>query len=199
MFYVFPKAVKPDVCEQIVKDCKQNSLEEALVGDYGHVSGDNKYSRDDPSFRKTSISFITDKDNKINELVWGFLREANRIQFNYYLKYFQAIQFAEYENGGFFDWHQDDAGRSEANEIRKLSLSLILSDPDTFKGGELQFFNGNRPIQDMENITGEQIHNDIQAQGSVIVFDSRDWHRVTPVTDGVRYSIVCWCIGANFK
>ena len=199
MFYVFPKAIAPDACNEIVKDCKQNSLEEALVGDYGHVAGDNKYSRDDPSFRKTSISFITDKDNKINELVWGFLREANRIQFNYDLKYFQAIQFAEYENGGFFDWHQDDAGRSEANEIRKLSLSLILSDPDTFKGGELQFFNGNRPIQDMENITGEQIHNDIQAQGSVIVFDSRDWHRVTPVTDGVRYSIVCWCIGANFK
>ena len=199
MFYVFPKAIAPDACNEIVKDCKQNSLEEALVGDYGHVAGDNKYSRDDPSFRKTSISFITDKDNKINELVWGFLREANRIQFNYDLKYFQAIQFAEYKNGGFFDWHQDDAGRSEANEIRKLSLSLILSDPDTFKGGELQFFNGNRPIQDMENITGEQIHNDIQAQGSVIVFDSRDWHRVTPVTDGVRYSIVCWCIGANFK
>ena len=193
MFYVFPRAVHPDSCEQIVKDCKQNILESASILNY------DKSSRDDPNVRKTSVHFINDKDNKINELVWGFLREANRIQFNYDLKYFQAIQFAEYENGGFFDCHQDDAGRSEANEIRKLSLSLILSDPDTFKGGELQFFNGNRPIQDMENITGEQIHNDIQAQGSVIVFDSRDWHRVTPVTDGVRYSIVCWCIGANFK
>ena len=34
-------------------------------------------------------------------------------------------------------------------------------------------------------------------QGSVIVFDSRDWHRVTPITKGIRYSIVCWTKGPN--
>ena len=199
MFFVFPRAIAPDVCDEIVKDCKQNILEEAFVADYGHVAGDRKHSRDDPKLRKTSISFITDKDNKINELVWSFLREANRVQFNYDLKYFQPIQFAEYSKGSFFDWHQDDAGKSETNETRKLSLSLILSDPDTFEGGELQFYNGDRPMQDMENITGEQVHNDIQAQGSVIVFDSRDFHRVTPLVSGTRYSIVCWTVGPNFK
>ena len=94
MFFVFPRAIAPDACDEIVKDCKQNILEEALVADYGHVAGGRKHSRDDPKLRKTSISFITDKDNKINELVWSFLREANRVQFNYDLKYFQAIQFA---------------------------------------------------------------------------------------------------------
>tara|TARA_Y100001949_G_C15969722_1_gene323269 strand:- start:241 stop:840 length:600 start_codon:yes stop_codon:yes gene_type:complete len=199
MFYIFPRAIAPDACDEIIKDCKQNILEDALVGDYGHVAGDSKYSRDDPNLRKTSISFITDKDNKINELVWGFLRRANEIQFHYDLKYFQAIQFAEYENGGFFDWHQDDAGRSEINERRKLSLSFILSDPDTFEGGELQFYNGGRPMQAMGEITGEKVKDDIQTQGTVVVFDSNDWHRITPVTKGVRHSIVCWTVGPNFK
>tara|TARA_R110002051_G_C8735521_1_gene498397 strand:- start:341 stop:925 length:585 start_codon:yes stop_codon:yes gene_type:complete len=194
MFYVFPRAVASDVCEQIVKDCKQNILKESSVYNY-----DNKSSRDDPEIRKTSVHFIQDEDNKVNELAWYFLREANRIQFNYDLTHFQAIQFGEYKNGGFYGWHQDQAHIDETNEIRKLSLSLILSDPDTFNGGELQFYNGDRPMKDMGEITAEQVTNDIKAQGSVIVFDSRDWHRVTPVTKGVRHSIVCWTVGSNFK
>jgi len=193
MFYVFPRAVHPDSCEQIVKDCKQNILESASILNY------DKSSRDDPEIRKTSIHFITDKDNKVNELAWNFLREANKIQFHYDLTFFQAIQFAEYKDGGFYGWHQDESGITKSNEIRKLSLSLILSDPDTFEGGELQFYNGDRPMEDMGDITVEQVTNDIKAQGTVVVFDSRDYHRVTPVTKGVRHSIVCWTVGPNFK
>ena len=193
MFYVFPRAVRPDVCEQIVKDCKQNILKKASI------LNPDKSSRDDPEVRKTSVHFIKDKDNKINELAWHFLREANKIEFNYDLEYFQAIQFAEYKNGGFYEWHQDDGGTTKSNEIRKLSLSLILSDPNTFEGGELQFYTGDRPMPDIGNITGKQVINDIKAQGTVGVFDRRDFHRVTPVTKGVRHSIVCWTVGPNFK
>ena len=195
MFFIFPRAVHPDVCEQIVKDCKQNILEKALFVDLeGH-------RKDNPEVRKTLVHFIKDKDNKINELVWGFLREANKIQFNYDLTYFQPIQFAEYKDGGFYDWHQDDGGKAveSPDELRKLTAVLVLSHPDTFKGGELQFFNGDRPMEDLGKITGEQVANDIKAQGSVICFDSRDYHRVTPVIEGTRYSLACWCVGPNFK
>ena len=193
MFYVFPKAVKPDVCNSIVKDYKQNILKEASVLSY------DKFSRDDPSLRKTSIHFITDEKNKVNEIVWHFLRKANKIQFNYDLTFFQAIQFAEYKDGGFYGWHQDASGIDPNNETRKLSLTLVLSDPNKFEGGELQFYTGDRPMEDMGEITGKQVTNDINSQGSVIVFDSRDWHRVRPVLLGVRYSVVCWCVGPNFK
>ena len=193
MFYIFPRAIAPDVCEQIVKDCKKNVLKKASI------NGFDKLSRDDPDIRKTSVNFITDKDNKVNELVWGFLREANKKLFNYDLEYFQAIQFAEYKNGGFYGWHQDSSDIGKSNEVRKLSLTLVLSDPDTFEGGELQFYNGGRPMQDMGKITGEQVTNDIKSHGSVIVFDSRDWHQVKPVVKGTRHSIVCWATGANFR
>ena len=193
MFYVFPRAIKPDVCDQIVTDCKQNILKQASV------LNREKKGRDDPEIRKTSVHFIADEKNKINKLAWHFLREANNIQFNYDLTYFQAIQFAEYKDGGFYGWHQDASGIDPNNETRKLSLTLVLSDPNNFEGGELQFFNGDRPIEDMGQITGEQVQQDIQAQGTVIVFDSHDWHRVTPVVKGVRHSIVCWTVGPNFK
>ena len=36
-----------------------------------------------------------------------FLKEANKQMFNYDLTYFQPIQFAEYKDGGFYDWHID--------------------------------------------------------------------------------------------
>jgi|TARA_R100001530_G_scaffold129628_1_gene100067 PKHD-type hydroxylase len=194
MFYIFPRAVRPDVCDDIVKNCKQNILEEASVYNYDKTS-----SKDDPEIRKTSIHFIKDKNNRVNELAWKFLREANKIQFNYDLTYFQAIQFAEYKDGGFYGWHQDASGIDQNNETRKLSLSIILSDPTTFEGGELQFYNGGKPMQNMGKITGEQVINDINSQGTAIVFDSRDWHRVTPVVKGIRHSIVCWTVGPNFK
>ena len=194
MFDVFPEAVPIYVCEQIIKDCKQNVLEQAEVS-----NSNRKSSRDRPDVRKTSVSFIKDKDNRINELAWHFLRKANESLFHYDLAFFQAIQFAEYKVGDFFDWHQDYGGISKSNEVRKLSLTLVLSDPDTFEGGELQFYNGGRHMEDGITKTWEQTKHDIQSQGTAIVFDSRDWHRVTPVTKGVRHSIVCWTVGPNFK
>ena len=53
-------------------------------------------------------------------------------------------------------------------------------------------------MEDHGAIKGFQILKDIRDQGSVVVFDSRDFHRVTPVTKGTRYSIVCWTVGPNF-
>ena len=206
MFYVFPRAVRPDVCEQIVKECKQKTFKEAGVYNYPNdtpyisnpVRPDEVWV-DDPKIRKTKVTYISDRKNKVNELVLSYLREANRIQFKYDLTFFQDIQFAEYKDGGFYDWHQDQGHIDRSNEVRKLSLTLSLSNPDPFEGGELQFYNGDRPLEDMGEITGEQVTNDIKAQGTVVVFDSRDFHRVTPVTKGVRHSVVCWTVGPNFK
>ena len=134
-------------------------------------------------------------ENKVNEIVWGFIREANRLYFNYKLDYFQAIQFARYRDGGHYDWHQDASELAEGqNEQRKLSLTLSLTDHTTYEGGLLQFYNGNRQYEDKDH----DIERDIKSVGTAIVFDSRDWHRVTPVTKGTRYSLVCWTVGPNF-
>lgn len=189
MFFMFPRVVLPDVCEQIVADCKQNTLKKSLIWSVFGLE-----SKDDPSIRKSSICYIKDENNKAFKLAWHFLREANKTQFNYDLTSFHAPQFSEYKDGGFYDWHQDSSAIDPCNETRKLSLSLMLSNPDTFEGGKLQFYNGGRPNKDVE-----QIEQDIQAQGTIVVFDARDFHRVTPVTKGVRHSIVCWTMGPNFK
>ena len=211
MFYIFPRAVAKKECRKLLKYCiKHTKFTDASVLNKGATDSDpeaermlDDRSRIDPDIRKTDVGFITDKDNMVNKIAWHYLREANKIQFKYNLKYFQPVQFARYRNGGHYDWHQDASGQSLHGESRKLSLTFCLTDPKDYEGGELEFYAGNRPMEDMElpdgtKIPAEQIKQDIRDQGSVIVFDSRDYHRVTPCTKGTRYSIVCWTVGPNF-
>ena len=44
-----------------------------------------------------------------------------------------------------------------------------------------------------------QIAKEITPKGSIIVFPSFVWHRVKPVTKGLRYSLVNWNLGWPFK
>jgi len=196
MFHVFPRAVPKKECERLLDYCiKNTNFSEASVlnkGEYG-VDSDNS-GRVDPRIRKTDIAFVTpddEADNRVNEIAWHFLTLANEIKFNYKFDIFQPVQFARYRDGGYYDWHQDTSGINPHGESRKLSLTFSLSEPKTYEGGHLEFYRGERPME-------EQVIEDIRGQGSVVVFDSRDYHRVTPVTKGTRYSIVCWTVGPNF-
>ena len=198
MFYVFPRTISKKECEKLLDYCIKNTeLKEASVLNKGQSDADDvRIGRTDPSIRITDIAFVEpdgNEDNKVNEVAWDFLNEANTRQFNYEIESYQLVQFARYRDGGHYGWHRDvnESAISPNGEMRKLSLTLCLTDPKEYEGGELQFFNGERPIE-------QRIINDIQDQGSVIVFDSRDWHRVTPVTKGTRYSLVCWSVGPNF-
>jgi len=208
MFYVFPRAVSKKECRRLLKYCIKNTkYQDASVINKGYTDSDPVMSGDrarlDPDIRKTDIGFITDKDNMVNKIAWHFLREANKINFNYKLEYFQPVQFARYRNGGHYDWHQDASGQNLHGESRKLSMTFCLTDPKDYEGGVLEFYSGDRPMEDLDLgdgnvVPAEQIQQDIRDQGSVIVFDSRDFHRVTPCTKGTRYSIVCWTVGPNF-
>jgi len=88
-----------------------------------------------------------------------------------------------YGNNEFYDFHEDSS--KFENNMRKLSLVISISNPDTYEGGDFEFFDGTRP--------------DIKGQGSILVFPSFIKHRVTPVTKGTRYSLVNWFYGEQFK
>ena len=85
------------------------------------------------------------------------------------------------------------ANTAMIGKVRKLSVTISLSDPLTYKGGNLRFDLG--PHSD-----GERYHlcTEIRPRGSIIVFPSHVYHQVTPVTRGTRYSLVAWNIGKPF-
>jgi len=198
-FYIFPNAIPKKDCKIYLDYCINNStFTDASIIKEGFPDTQNERNKKSEETivdkRKTQVSFITDKENMMNELVWGFIRQANVEYFNYKLEYFQPIQFARYEDGGHYDWHQDSSPQDIGKECRKLSLTMSLTDHTLYDGGMLQFYNGGKPHEYKDR----NVDADIKSVGTVIVFDSRDWHRVTPVTNGIRYSIVCWTVGPHF-
>lgn len=95
----------------------------------------------------------------------------------------QGLQFTSYAAPGeHYTWHIDKGSGN-----RKLSLTLQLSDPGNYKGGNLELWFGGKPIKTSRE------------RGMVTFFPSYAMHRVTPVTSGRRYSLVCWVSGPRFK
>ena len=82
----------------------------------------------------------------------------------------------------------NDFINENCERVRKLSFSLLLSDPDTYEGGNLQFLDeaGKSYIAPRQ-------------RGTIILFDSRAQHRVQKVTKGVRKSLVGWTVGPRWK
>jgi PKHD-type hydroxylase len=70
-------------------------------------------------------------------------------------------------------------------KVRKLSLTLNLTDPNNYTGGAFEFENS--------------VCQESMSQGSIIVFPSFINHRVNPVLLGTRHSIVLWAMGKPFK
>jgi len=99
------------------------------------------------------------------------------------------IQFAVYrsEKNGNYSWHDDMIKNEEFNTIRKLSLSVQLSNEYDYEGGDLEIVSAPNNF-----IAPKKI-------GTIIVFPSFLIHRVTPVTKGNRISLVLWMDGPPFK
>jgi len=81
-----------------------------------------------------------------------------------------------------------------AGKIRKLSMTVNLTDPKNYKGGNLKFDFGPHAARGRYHTCTE-----IRPRGSIIVFPSDRYHQVTPITSGTRYSLVMWTLGAPWK
>jgi PKHD-type hydroxylase len=144
----------------------------------------------DKEKRRTDVSWMfPDQANahiweKIANIIWT----ANRQFFRFDLRgCYEAMQLGVYteHDQGHYDWHIDSG--LETNAVpRKLSMALLLSDPSEFEGGELQIMRAGVP---------ESVE---QKRGRAWFFPSYLMHRVTPVTKGIRRSLVMWVGGPAF-
>ena len=98
----------------------------------------------------------------------------------------EGVQLSRYTLGQFYDKHVDFNGNPDTkSHTRKLSMSVQLSDENSYDGGDLIIYYGG-----VKYIAPK-------VKGTVIVFDSRLTHEVTPITKGERYSLVKWFHGDN--
>ena len=80
------------------------------------------------------------------------------------------------------------------DKVRKLSMTVNLTDPKNYAGGNLKFDLGPHAGKKRFKVCEE-----IRPQGSIIIFPSFLYHCVTPVTRGTRYSLVLWSLGKPWQ
>ena len=149
------------------------------------VSGKEKYKDE---LRKSSVMFIdnTPENNWIYRKLADLAINCNNERYHFdILGFHQELQLTRYSEGDFFDWHLDfGAGGSS---VRKLSMTIQLSDPSEYEGGDLQF------------MINQNIVTAPREKGTIVIFPSFIQHRVTPITKGTRQSIVGWVSGPPYR
>lgn len=89
--------------------------------------------------------------------------------------------FSRYRSGMSYGPHVDDPLMGKPNPIRTdLALTLFLSEPDSYDGGELM----------VESQGGEQAYK--LPAGDAILYAANTVHRVAEVTRGERVAAVMW-------
>ena len=151
--------------------------------------------------RQSNVVWLDDR--WIYDILQSYVRTANEnANWNFYWDWSEKIQFTKYKLNQFYDWHQDawdkpypkSFGPNQAGKVRKLSIVITLVDGSEYEGGDLEMnFRHKNKVDEIKKIT------EIREKGSVIVFPSFIWHRVTPVTAGTRYSLVNWNLGFPFR
>jgi PKHD-type hydroxylase len=170
----------PEECQRIVDFGESLSLQKATVGsDTGLVVS--------KEVRDSQIAWISSTaDTKwIYERLAFAVTELNKQYFKFNLHGFsEALQFTRYDApSGCYEMHTD---RAEYGPVRKLSITLQLTDPLTYEGGDLVFYT-RKPFVEASKV-----------QGMLTVFPSFVAHEVAPVTKGTRHSLVGWVSGPSF-
>ena len=93
-----------------------------------------------------------------------------------------SVLFNRYEVGMHYGPHVDAAVMGSADRAVRsdVAITLFLSDPETYRGGELVVINNN---------TGSEFK--LEA-GAAIAYPANTLHHVKPVTQGVRQAGIIW-------
>ena len=170
---IFKEIIPEMACKMIIEEGLSRKLEEARTT----VNNPATYL---PGGRSTKVAFMN------NEFIKSFIYE---LVTKHYPKYeiweAEDLQFAVYNKGDYYGWHRD----WDPTNDRVLSVTVELSKPSDYEGGELYF---DYAYYQEQGVFYEPLE---KAQGTVIVFPSNELHEVDKVTKGTRYSLVQWFKG----
>ena len=143
------------------------------------------------SARNANVQFVYDR-----QIMSRWLSVANTInkdiEWNLELDAIENIQYGEYNEEQYYDWHIDQHKVVYGDgRVRKCSFSVFLN--DDYEGGEFDLELGGPNIEDRLKTFKKLPKN------QMIFFQSEFWHRVRPVTKGVRKSLVGWVLGPKYK
>ena len=216
--YWFYTGIPDKVIEAIEEDLKINLDDKLGSSVVGHTNLDTDEVNEKSVVyvdkrKRNALNAWFPSEHWIGGFLWHYVMMANRMNFLYDIDHVDrnSLQYTVYNEGHFYGWHNDgglpicyspisngnegnleqlsqDFIATNCEKVRKLSFSLLLSDPETYEGGNFQLLDEN-----------EKTYIAPRQKGSIILFDSRARHRVTPVRKGTRKSIVGWTVGPRWK
>jgi PKHD-type hydroxylase len=203
-YWCFQSALPPKLCDDIIKYGLSKSETMARTGGYEDKELSKEEIKDMKKKRNSDLVWLS--DTWIYKEIHPYIHQANKnAGWNFEWDRSEACQFTKYKLNQYYDWHCDSWDKPyekqglQNGKIRKLSMTCQLTDGSEYDGGELEFdFRNYEPHMREEHKHLKQA-KEILPKGSIIVFPSFVWHRVKPVTKGVRYSLVCWNLGYPFK
>jgi len=200
-YYYFTAQISEKICNDIIKLGVNNDLMKGTVYLDKDKTDQPQKTELEEKMRTSKVCFLSDK--WIYDIIHPLIAEANKkTTWNFEYTHTEPMQFTQYGLNEFYDWHQDstpfpfkDVHPNFEGKIRKLSSIINLSKPSDYEGGDLEF--------DFRNLTKEssnvKVCDEIKEQGSIVVFPSFIHHRVTPITKGIRHSLVSWTVGYPWK
>ena len=207
-YYYFHSVISDKLCDDIIKYCS-HSLETAKIGGKNEESDEpDKWwveGKEVEKKRKSKVAFFDDR--WIYKEIQPYVQLANNLAgWNFDWDWTEQAQFTKYGLNEHYGWHCDsysepykDVPQGMVGKIRKLSVTVSLSNPEDYEGGDLEFDFRNNHDYEFSKSENKEICTKARARGSVIIFPSFVWHRVTPVTKGTRYSMVMWNLGAPWR
>jgi len=203
-YFIFKEAVPTRICDDIIR--LGLSLTPKLATTRGYNEGEQTKSDLDKLKKKRDSQITWLDDPWIYNLVHPVVRLANKhTGWNFEWNWSERAQFTIYRPEHHYGWHCD-SGPGPYKEgpysakIRKISSILILSDRSEYEGGEFEIDPRHHDPDDGPPLNSSVKHlSEIENKGTIVVFPSFVWHRIKPVTKGVRYSVPLWHLGQPWQ
>ena len=167
-----------------------DNLVEKIELNYKIELGTLKNNQTSLDVRNNKIAFINDMEGfrDLYVKVCALATSSNYQNFKLNIDRAEPLQYTVYsgENTGgeYYKKHRDYWPGGIVDFDRKLSIVIQLSDPSEYEGGDLILYESKD-----STITAKK------EKGSAIAFTSWVEHEVTPVTKGVRKTLVAWFCG----
>lgn len=149
----------------------------------------------DENVRGCDVAWVglTGQDVFIRNFLWDHIKLVNSEAFGFDIQLLEPVQYTVYngESSDHYTWHRDTYFTSDKVYDRKITLVMQLSDGDEYEGGDLLLEDDFTPIKPDQK--------ELRTKGTILVFPSFVKHTVTPVTKGIRRTLVAWAIGPHFR
>ena len=183
-YALFPNELSSKFCDLICNVAEQYPKQEATI---------YKSQTVNKGVRSSSLRWINEnKHPEINFILDAYVKSCNLKYFGFDISYGPgAYQYTEYraETKDHFNWHIECLRDNSAIYDRKLTLCILLSEADEYEGG----------VFCLDDVEPKFDVNNYKQRGSMIIFPSYCRHCVTPITKGIRKSLVVWYNGPRFR